>query len=199
MIKIYFKLLLLFLIVCFFKFNQASTDVSDITSNEQEGQAENRNYHELKRRNLDSEQNEYDALMKRFLKSSKKVANQVKTEDEEQNNEENETPSTPESDNQDEESSSNDDNNNNDEDNSNDGDNNNDDDDNNNKYPDFGEGIFVPLGGDVKINICEGQYIKMAEETHIKIKDMLIAACSGHSSAKWLIKKIAKVIFNKQL
>jgi len=41
--------------------------------------------------------------------------------------------------------------------------------------------IEVPLNGE-KINICEKEYLKMASTLHPRLKETLIAACSGSSS-----------------
>jgi hypothetical protein len=41
--------------------------------------------------------------------------------------------------------------------------------------------IDVPLNGE-KINLCEVEYLKMASTLHPRLKDTMIAACSGSSS-----------------
>jgi hypothetical protein len=43
----------------------------------------------------------------------------------------------------------------------------------------FGEGIMVPIGNNMKVNICDQKYISWAEQSHKTIKDTLVAACSG--------------------
>lgn len=61
---------------------------------------------------------------------------------------------------------------------------------------DFGSGIYVKFRGQ-NINICEGKYIELAANAHLKIADILIAACSGHSGFKWLLNKIGDNFFEK--
>jgi hypothetical protein len=56
----------------------------------------------------------------------------------------------------------------------------------------FGEGIFVPVGNNKKVNLCDEKYIKYAEQSHITIKDTLVAACSG-SSGIYIFLKIVKL------
>ena len=59
---------------------------------------------------------------------------------------------------------------------------------------DIGSGIFINIKGE-NINICEGKYIELAANAHMKIADILIAACSGHSGFKWILNKVADKIF----
>ncbi|RNA16771.1 hypothetical protein BpHYR1_003042 [Brachionus plicatilis] len=61
---------------------------------------------------------------------------------------------------------------------------------------DFGTGIYIKFKGET-LNICEGRYIELAANAHLKIADILIAACSGHSGFKWLVNKIGDNFFNK--
>lgn len=58
--------------------------------------------------------------------------------------------------------------------------------------------INVPFNGDV-VNLCEVEYLRMALSVHPRLKDTLISACTGSSTAKWFVKKIAKIIFKKDM
>ncbi len=45
----------------------------------------------------------------------------------------------------------------------------------------YGDGIYLTMNGE-KVNICDEEYIQIVSKLHQKLKDVLIAACSGSSS-----------------
>ena len=48
------------------------------------------------------------------------------------------------------------------------------------------------------MNICDEKYMHIAALIHARFHETLISACTGSSSAKWIIEKIGVHLFKKK-
>lgn len=58
---------------------------------------------------------------------------------------------------------------------------------NNDDDKSYGEGIFVPIGGGGRINICTEQYVTLAGDFHPQMKELMKTACQGSQSTRFLL------------